>query len=102
MIKDLFSIGEIGKVCGVSRTTLRRLEEKGLVLPAYIDENSGYRYYDNHNAITAPVSALLMEKMNELDLKPAGYLRGLCLVAPYMGKEINPDKFVARYVLPVK
>ena len=266
MKKDLFSIGEIGKVCGVSRTTLRRLEEKGLVLPAYIDENSGYRYYDNHNinktlqikafqkmgltyddisefyssggntselvrkleerliwlsrtvdemklwndnkrhlscelidvpdyvcyareftgmsfddeyrdmydlcteafkkgyrmlatepmfiinknedfsiigsgnkeslyecciplepdcaseettvipggkalsilcygdykTITDPVSALLMEKMKELDLKPAGYLRGLCLVAPYMGKEIDPDKFVARYVLPVK
>lgn len=58
--------------------------------------------YGDYKTITDPVSALLTEKMKELDLKPAGYLRGLCLIAPYMGKEINPDKFVSRYVLPVK
>lgn len=58
--------------------------------------------YGDYKTITAPVSALLTEKMKELGLKPAGYLRGLCLVAPYMGKEIDPDKFVTRYVLPVK
>ena len=46
MKKDLFSIGEVVKVCGISRTTLRRLEERGLLTPAYIDEQSGYRYYD--------------------------------------------------------
>ena len=58
--------------------------------------------YGDYKAITAPIPALLTEKMRELDLKPNGYLRGLCLVAPYMGKEIKPDKFVSRYVLPVK
>ena len=266
MKKDLFSIGEMGKACGVSRTTLRRLEEKGLVIPAYIDERSGYRYYDNFNitktlqiktfqnmglnyddilefyssggnsselvqkleqrlawlnrtvseiklwsddkkhlscelieipdyvcyakeftgksfddeyrdmydlfteaykkgyrmlatepmfvmhkrddffadgaeinelyyvcciplepdcaseettvipggkalsvlhygdykTIRERAPAILMEKMKELNLKPAGYLRGLCIVAPYMGKEINPDKYVSRQILPVK
>lgn len=266
MKKDLFTIGEVGKVCGVSSSTIRRLEERGLLTPAQVDEQSGYRYYDTYNinkilqiiafqkmglsyddvlefygsggsssgflqrleqrlswlrstvnemrlwndnkkhlscelieipdyvcyakeftgksfddeyrdmyelctevfkkgyrmlatepmfvinknddlsiiglgnkesvyecciplepdcaseettvvpggkalsilcygdykTITDPVTALLTEKMKELGLKPNGYLRGLCLVAPYMGKEINPDKFVSRYILPVK
>ena len=35
--------------CGVSRSTLMRLEEKGLLTPAYIAPESGRRYYDNHN-----------------------------------------------------
>ena len=59
-------------------------------------------YYGDYKTIRERAPAVLMEKMKELDLKPAGYLRGLCLVAPYMGKEIDPDKFVTRYVLPVK
>lgn len=266
MKKELFTIGEVGKVCGVSNSTIRRLEERGLLTPAQVDGQSGYRYYDTYNvnkilqiiafqkmglsyddisefygsggsssgflqtleerlawlsgivnemrlwnndkkhlscelieipdyvcyareftgksfddeyrdmyalcteafkkgyrmlatepmfiihknedfsiigsgnkecayecciplepdcaseettvipggkalsilcygdykAITAPIPALLTEKMKELGLKPNGYLRGLCLIAPYMGKEIKPDKFVSRYVLPVK
>ena len=265
MRKDLFSIGEVGKVCSISRTSLRRLEQKGLVVPAYTDEQSGYRYYDNYNinkilqikafremgltyddilefyssggsssglvqkmknrvtllsrtvtemelwnddkkhlscelielpdyvcyarefsgatiedryrdmydlcteafkkgyrmlatepmcilqryedffaeepekefnyicciplepdcasdettvipggkalsilyyggntTVRASMFTLLVEKMNELHLKPAEYFRGLCLVAPYMGKEIKSDKFVSRYILTVK
>ena len=47
--KDLFTIGEVGKVCSVSASTIRRLEERGLLTPAKIDEQSGYRYYDTHN-----------------------------------------------------
>ncbi|MCH5348734.1 MAG: MerR family transcriptional regulator, partial [Oscillospiraceae bacterium] len=49
MKKDLFTIGEVGKVCDISSSTIRRLEERGLLTPAYIDEETNYRYYDNHN-----------------------------------------------------
>ena len=49
MKKELFTISEVGKVCGVSASTIRRLEERGLLTPAQIDEQSGYRYYDTHN-----------------------------------------------------
>ena len=59
-------------------------------------------YYGDYKTIRDRAPAVLMEKTKELNLKPNGYLRGLCLVAPYMGKEINPDKFVTRYILPVK
>lgn len=48
-IKKLFSIGEASHACGLSRSTLMRMEEKGLLVPAYIAPDSGRRYYDNHN-----------------------------------------------------
>ena len=47
--KNLFRIGQAANACGVSRSTLLRLEEKGLLTPIYIEEDSGRRYYDNHN-----------------------------------------------------
>ena len=59
-------------------------------------------YYGDYRTIRDVAPAFFVEKMKELGLKPAGYLRGLCIVAPYMGKEINPDKFVSRMILPVK
>ena len=47
-------------------------------------------YYGDYKTIRDVVPAFFVEKMKELGLKPAGYLRGLCLVAPYMSKEIKP------------
>ena len=47
--KKLFQITEAAHACGLSRSTLMRLEEKGLLKPAYIAPDSGRRYYDNHN-----------------------------------------------------
>lgn len=47
--KKLFQITEAAHACGISRSTLMRMEEKGLLTPAYIAPDSGRRYYDNHN-----------------------------------------------------
>lgn len=47
--KGLFQITEAARACGLSRSTLLRLEEKGLLTPAYTAPESGRRYYDNHN-----------------------------------------------------
>ena len=46
---NLFQITETAKVCGISRSTLMRLEEKQLIKPAYVSKESGRRYYDNYN-----------------------------------------------------
>lgn len=46
---SLFSISQAAHACNLSRSSLIRLEEKGLLTPAYTDANSGYRYYDNNN-----------------------------------------------------
>ena len=48
-IKGLFPITQASAACGLSRSTLMRMEEKGLLTPAYIAPKSGRRYYDNHN-----------------------------------------------------
>ena len=48
-MKDLFTVHQVSRCCGVSRATILRLESKGLLRPALIDEQSGYRYYDNNN-----------------------------------------------------
>ena len=45
--KGLFRITEAAAACGVSRSTLLRMEESGLLKPAYVSKDSGRRYYDN-------------------------------------------------------
>lgn len=47
--ENLFQITEAAKACGISRSTLMRLEEKGLIKPIYVSKESGRRYYDNYN-----------------------------------------------------
>ncbi len=49
MRNDLFTISQAAKSCGISRSTIMRLEEKGLLKPISCSENTGYRYYDNNN-----------------------------------------------------
>lgn len=47
--EELFQIGEIAKILGVSRKTLLVFEDMGLLTPAVKDEESGYRYYSADN-----------------------------------------------------
>ena len=47
---QLFSIREFSRACGVSRASLLRMEECGFLTPYRIDPETGYRYYDAHNA----------------------------------------------------
>lgn len=65
--KNLFRIGQAANACGTSRSTLLRMEEKGLLKPAYIEADSGRRYYDNHNV----ARILQIEKFKLMGLNPA-------------------------------
>lgn len=47
--KDLFFIREIASTCEVSINALRFYEAKKLIKPAFIDPESGYRYYSRQN-----------------------------------------------------
>ena len=47
--ENLFQIGEVTKILGVTRKALLVYEEMGLLTPAVKDENSGYRYYSADN-----------------------------------------------------
>ena len=46
---ELFQIGEITKIMGITRKTLLVYEDMGLLTPAVKDEESGYRYYSADN-----------------------------------------------------
>ena len=46
---NLFKIGEIAKILGVTRKTILVYEDMGLLTPAVKDEASGYRYYTADN-----------------------------------------------------
>ena len=48
-LRDLFTVSQVSRSCGISRATILRLEDKGLLTPARVDEQNGYRYYDNRN-----------------------------------------------------
>ena len=63
-IKEFFQITEAAHACGISRSTLMRMEEKGLLAPAYIAPESGRRYYDNHNV----ARILQIEKLKTMGL----------------------------------
>ena len=47
--ENLFQIGEIAKILGVTRKTILVYEEKGLLTPAVKDESTRYRYYTADN-----------------------------------------------------
>jgi len=42
----VFSIGEFSKITGLTVKTLRFYHDKGLLGPALVDDQTGYRYYD--------------------------------------------------------
>ena len=40
------TIGQMAKLNHITKQTLRLYDKKGLLKPAYIDKNNGYRFYD--------------------------------------------------------
>lgn len=42
----MFSIGEFSKITGLTVKTLRFYHDRGLLVPAWVDDKTGYRYYD--------------------------------------------------------
>ncbi len=49
--KKLFTVAEVSHACGISRTSLIRLEESGFLKPARVNPATGYRYYDVLNLV---------------------------------------------------
>ncbi|TDD71367.1 MerR family transcriptional regulator [Jiangella aurantiaca] len=56
---ELLPIGRFSRLCWLSIKALRIYDETGLLRPAYVDPDSGYRYYRPDQAATARVIATL-------------------------------------------
>ena len=52
---ELLAIGDFARMTLLSVKTLRRHQEIGLLEPAWVDPDSGYRYYAPEQVPTAPV-----------------------------------------------
>ena len=83
--ENLFQIGEVTKLLGVTRKSLLVLEEAGLLTPAVKDEESGYRYYSADNMIQ--VRAIRAMQSMGLSLKE---------VAEYYYNTDSLDKYLVR------
>ncbi len=55
----MYSIGEFSKVTGLTVKTLRFYHQEGLLVPSCIDDQSGYRYYDERQIEAARCIAFL-------------------------------------------
>lgn len=49
--EKLLMIGDVARSFGVSENRIRRMETDGLLKPAYVSENSGYRYYSSQDVV---------------------------------------------------
>jgi DNA-binding transcriptional MerR regulator len=58
---DLVSIGEFARRSGLSPKALRLYDELGLLPPARVDEDSGYRYYERSQLAHARLIAALRQ-----------------------------------------
>ena len=50
-MKEYFSIGEISHLLGLSSHTLRYYDKIGLLQPASVNEQTGYRFYAYHQLL---------------------------------------------------
>ena len=46
---SLYSIGAMSEITGLSVTAIRYYCDKGLIVPSYIDESTGYRYFSSRH-----------------------------------------------------
>lgn len=56
-----FSIGEFSRITALSIKSLRLYHEKGILIPAKVDDSSGYRFYDEKNYAMAKSIKILKE-----------------------------------------
>jgi DNA-binding transcriptional MerR regulator len=57
----VYSIGEFSKITRLTVKTLRFYHEQGLITPSWVDEQTGYRYYDSSKIELARVVVRLRE-----------------------------------------
>lgn len=57
--RNLFTIGEFSRITGLTVKTLRFYHDEGLLVPALVDPQTGYRYYAGEQVETARIISYL-------------------------------------------
>lgn len=53
--KEFYSIGEVSKICNLSKKTLRYYDEMGILCPDKVSEENNYRYYSKRTMLSVPI-----------------------------------------------
>lgn len=53
--QDLYSIGEVSRICNVSKKALRFYDKINIISPDHISEENKYRYYSRDTLLSVPV-----------------------------------------------
>ena len=59
--QNMYKIGDFSKISKVTIKALRYYEKEGLLKPVFIDQNTGYRYYETSQLVEIPK---IIEAMN--------------------------------------
>ncbi len=65
--KELYTIGEVSKICNISKKALRFYDKIGLIAPDKISEDNGYRYYSRETLLFVPVIKYFKQMGFKLD-----------------------------------
>ena len=68
MIKQqLYSIGEVSKICNISKKTLRFYDQIGIISPDVVSEENNYRFYSKDTLLFIPVVKYFKQMGFKLD-----------------------------------
>lgn len=77
--EKLYTIGEVAKLCKVSKKTLRFYEEIGIISPNHIHPENGYRYYAEDTMMLIPIikyykqMGFKLQEMMRIQDKPTSF-----------------------------
>ena len=77
--EQLYTIGEVSKICNVSRKALRFYDKIGIIRPDKISEENGYRFYSRETVLFVPVIKYFKQMGFKLE-EMREFLKGLSLI----------------------
>jgi DNA-binding transcriptional MerR regulator/effector-binding domain-containing protein len=75
-MKTSYAIGEFSRVTGLSVKTLRFYHETGILIPSWVDETTGYRFYDTSKIEKARV--IMRLRQMEFSIEDIAAVLGYC------------------------
>ncbi|WP_278266028.1 MerR family transcriptional regulator [Nocardia sp. AG03] len=81
---ELITIGAFARLCGLSASALRFYADAGVLVPAVVDEATGYRYYTPDQATTAAV----IRRLRAVDMPLPGVTALLTEPDPHRATEL--------------
>lgn len=53
--KEFFSVGEVSKICNISKKALRYYDKIGLISPDRVSQENSYRFYSRQTLLSVPI-----------------------------------------------